>query len=88
MLKFRSVSSIVIAPAKTGSDVSRRIVVIKILHENKFIWMRLIDFCRIVMIVVMKLIDEMIDDAPAIWSEKIDISIALLLWNIEFDSGG
>ena len=35
VLKFRSVSSIVIAPARTGSDRINSIVVTRILHENR-----------------------------------------------------
>lgn len=36
----------------------------------------------------MKLIDEMIDEIPAMWSEKINKSTELELWNSLADRGG
>jgi hypothetical protein len=65
VLKFRSVNSIVIAPANTGSDRSKRIVVIMIDQINKGIRSNDIIFGRILRIVVMKLIAPKIDDTPA-----------------------
>lgn len=64
VLKFRSVRSIVIAPAKTGRDKRRRIVVIKIDHTNKGNCSNLIFF--ILVIVQIKLMELKIEDIPAI----------------------
>lgn len=74
MLKFRSVNNIVIAPAKTGNDKRRRIVVINTDQTNKGIRSIVIPKERMLIMVVMKLIEPKIDDAPAKWSEKIAIS--------------
>jgi len=65
VLKFRSVKSIVIAPASTGRDSSSKIVVIKILHKNRGVRSNVIIFGRIFIIVVMKLIAPKIDEIPA-----------------------
>jgi hypothetical protein len=71
VLRFRSVRSIVIAPASTGSDRSRRITVITTAHTNRGIRSRRSPFHRIFTTVVMKLIAPKIDDAPAKCREKI-----------------
>lgn len=71
MLKFRSVSSIVIAPASTGRDSSRRMAVIITDHTNSGMESRFIDSGRMFKIVVMKLMAPRIEDAPARWSLKI-----------------
>lgn len=76
VLKFRSVSNIVIAPAKTGSERSRRIVVVNTDHTNKGIRSILISLGRIFIIVVIKLIEPRILEAPAKWREKIAKSTA------------
>lgn len=75
VFKLRSVSNIVIAPARTGSESKRRMAVIRIdqtsrgiLSIVKFLWCML-------MIVEIKLIAPKIDDIPAICKEKIDRSI-------------
>jgi hypothetical protein len=65
VLKFRSVKSIVIAPANTGRDKSKRIVVIKTDHTNKGICSHFILLGRIFIIVEIKLIEPKIDDTPA-----------------------
>lgn len=88
VLKFRSVSSIVIAPASTGNDINNRMAVISTDHTNRGICSNVIDFIFRFMIVVMKLIAPRIDDTPAKWREKIAISTATPLWNIWFDRGG
>jgi hypothetical protein len=64
-LKFRSVKSIVIAPARTGKERSKRIVVIKMDQTNKGICSIFIIKGRILIIVQMKLIAPMIEEAPA-----------------------
>lgn len=65
VLRFRSVSSIVIAPAKTGRDNSRRIAVKNTLQTNKGVWSQVIPGVRILMIVVMKFTAPKIEEAPA-----------------------
>jgi len=55
----------VIAPAKTGRDRSRRIDVIKTDQINKGIWSHVIPGVRILIMVVIKLIAPKIDDIPA-----------------------
>ena len=62
---FRSVKSIVIAPAKTGRDRSNRIVVKIIDHTNRGVFDSIIDFGRILTAVEIKLIAPKIDEAPA-----------------------
>jgi len=71
VLKFRSVSNIVIAPANTGKESSNKIAVINtdqtkrgIRSNDKFIG-------RMLIIVVIKLIAPKIEDAPAKCKEKI-----------------
>lgn len=64
-MKFRSVRSIVIAPARTGSDRSRRMAVINTDHTNRGTRSNVMVYERIFMIVVMKLIAPRIDEAPA-----------------------
>jgi len=64
----------VIAPARTGSDSSRRIIVNIIDHTNNGIRSIDIPFDRIFMMVLIKLILLMIDDAPARCKEKIAMS--------------
>src|SRR6187401_1238309 len=69
--KLRSVSSIVIAPASTGSDNSSRNTVTRIDHTNSGILCSVMPGARMLKIVVMKLIAPMIEPAPARCSEKI-----------------
>lgn len=63
--------SIVIAPANTGRERSRRIAVINTDQTNKGIWSILIPNERILITVVIKLTAPRIDDTPAKWREKI-----------------
>lgn len=65
VLKFRSVSNIVIAPAKTGRESSRRIAVINTDQTKSGIFSNLIVFRRRFIIVVVKLIAPRIEDTPA-----------------------
>jgi hypothetical protein len=53
------------APARTGSDKRRRIVVIITDHTNKGIRSKVIPFDRILMAVVMKFTDPRIEEIPA-----------------------
>lgn len=71
VFRFRSVSSIVSAPARTGRDNRRRTVVITTPHTNRGIRSTRIPCHRILKTVVMKLIDPRIEDTPARWREKM-----------------
>lgn len=71
MFKFRSVSSIVIPAANTGSERSRRTAVMSTDHTNKGVWYWVMAGGFILMIVVIKLIAPRIEDTPARWREKI-----------------
>jgi hypothetical protein len=64
-LIFRSVSSIVIAPANTGRDKRRRTTVIKTAHTNKGIFSNSYFFNRILEIVVIKFKAPRIEEIPA-----------------------
>jgi len=65
VLRFRSVKSIVIAPASTGSDNNSRTAVTKIDQTNKFERSIYNPGCLILIIVTIKLIAPIIDEAPA-----------------------
>ena len=71
MFMFRSVRSIVIAPANTGRDRSRRIAVIFTPQTNRGTDSKCIPLGRIFITVVIKLIEPKIDDTPAKCIEKI-----------------
>lgn len=88
MFIFRSVNSIVIAPAKTGKDNKSKIAVIKTAQTNKEILSISIPIGRILIIVEIKLIAPKIEDTPARWSLKIAISTDAPLWEIFDDKGG
>jgi len=68
---FRSVRSIVMAPANTGNERRSRMVVSRIDHTNRGIRSMVMPGARIFRIVVMKLIEAMMEEAPARWREKI-----------------
>jgi hypothetical protein len=65
VLRFRSVSSIVIAPARTGKERRSSKAVIPTDQTNNGIRSRDILAARILIIVVIKLIAPKIDEAPA-----------------------
>ena len=65
MLKLRSVSSIVIAPAKTGSDSRSSTAVMKIAQQNSGSLCRVIPGCRMFNIVVIKFMAPSIELIPA-----------------------
>lgn len=73
---FRSVSSIVMAPANTGSEITNRTVVSSTLQIKRGKRSKDIKEFRIFMIVEMKLIEPRIDLAPAKCKEKIAKSTA------------
>jgi hypothetical protein len=66
----------VIAPARTGSDSKSRKAVTNTDHTNNGILCIVMPGVLIFKIVVIKLIAPRIDDAPAMWSDKIAKSIA------------
>ena len=70
VLKFRSVKSIVIAPARTGNARSNSTAVNKTLHTNRGMY----GLLRILAIVVIKLIEPKILLTPAKCREKMDKS--------------
>ena len=65
VLRFRSVRSIVMAPAKTGRDRRRSTTVITTAHTNRGIRSRRNPCHRILITVVIKLTAPRMDDAPA-----------------------
>jgi len=65
VFKFRSVRSIVMAPANTGSERRRRRAVIPTDQTNKGIRSKVILGVRILIMVVIKLIAPRMDLAPA-----------------------
>jgi len=85
---FRSVKSIVIAPAKTGSDNNSRNAVTKTDHTNKGSRSKDMPGVRILIIVVMKFIEAKMEEAPARCSEKIAKSTDPPAWAILLDRGG
>jgi len=85
---FRSVKSIVIAPAKTGKEITSRIVVNRTLQINKGSRSNEVKEFRMLIIVEMKLIEPRMDLAPAKWREKIAKSTASPLCPNLLDSGG
>ena len=71
VFKFRSVKSIVIAPARTGSLRSNKMAVKNTDHTNKGIRSIVIPVARILMTVVIKLTAPRIEETPARCKEKI-----------------
>lgn len=65
VFRFRSVSSIVIAPAKTGRDSRSKITVTTIAQQNRVIRSNSIREFRIFVTVHKKLMAPRIDDTPA-----------------------
>lgn len=88
VLIFRSVRSIVIAPAKTGRESRRRTAVIFTLQTNRGIRSKTIPLARMLIIVVMKLIEARMEDTPARCREKIVMSTDGPEWEMLAASGG
>jgi hypothetical protein len=82
VLKFRSVNSIVIAPANTGRESNNKKAVMKTDHTNKGIFSNDIDFDRMLIIVVIKLMAPRIEEMPAKCKDKILKSTAPPGWAI------
>lgn len=80
--------SIVIAPASTGSERSRRRAVIKIAQARRGVRIITIFSARMLIIVVMKLIDPKMDEIPARCREKIARSTEGPLCEIFDERGG
>lgn len=80
MFRFRSVNSIVIPAASTGSERSRRTAVMSTDHTNRGVWYWVIAGGFILMIVVMKLIAPRMEDTPARCREKIVRSTDAPAW--------
>lgn len=88
VLRFRSVRSMVIAPANTGRERRRRTVVMTTDQVNRGISSRRRSLTRILDTVAIKLIDPRIDEAPAKWREKIARSTGGPAWARFLDRGG
>lgn len=88
VFRFRSVRSIVMAPARTGRDSRRRIVVTISDHTNSGMRSAEQPLGRIFRAVVIKLIDPRIEDTPARCKEKMARSTEGPLWDVAPDSGG
>lgn len=87
--KLRSVSNIVIAPARTGRDVINKTevtakaqIIRGIRSRDNFL------VVREQMMVVRKLIEPRIEEIPAMCSEKIAKSTEIPEWNLMSDRGG
>jgi hypothetical protein len=65
VLKFLSVSNIVIAPANTGKDNNNKNAVIKTAHTKRGVRFAVIPGARMLVIVTIKLIAPNIDETPA-----------------------
>ena len=87
-MRFRSVKSIVIAPANTGRLSSNNTAVITTDQTNKGTRSNLSPFERILITVVIKFNAPMIDETPAKWSEKIARSTEGPAWAILLARGG
>jgi len=65
VFKFRSVKSIVIAPARTGRERRRRIAVRKTDQTKRGVWSQDSPGVRILIMVVIKFTAPKIEEAPA-----------------------
>lgn len=88
VLRFRSVSSIVMPAARTGSDRRRRTAVIRTAHTKRGVW-----YCEMaggfmLIVVVIKLMAPRIEEIPAKWREKIVKSTDAPAWARLLARGG
>lgn len=88
VLKFLSVRSMVIAPAKTGRDNNNRKAVINTDHTNKGSLSKVIPGALILKIVVIKFTAPMIEEIPAQWRLNIAKSTEPPEWVCGPDRGG
>lgn len=79
VFKFRSVNSMVIAPANTGRERRSKIAVMSTDHTNRGTVSNFMLMGRIFKMVVMKLMAPKIEEAPAKCKEKIVMSMAGVL---------
>lgn len=85
---FRSVRSIVIAPARTGRDRRSKKAVTKTDQTNRGSRSKDIPGVRMLIIVVIKFMEARIEEAPARWREKIARSTDPPACAIFLDRGG
>lgn len=78
----------VIAPARTGRDSNRRIAVSKTDHTNSGVLSIVMFLVRILIIVVIKLADPRIEEAPARCKEKMAKSTEAPAWAMFAARGG
>jgi hypothetical protein len=71
VFRFRSVRSIVMAPANTGKDSNNKIAVIKTDQTNRGIRSKVIPSDRMLITVVIKFTAPKIEEIPAKCKEKI-----------------
>ena len=88
VLNWRSVNNMVIAPARTGKERTKRTEVIKTDQRKSGMRNKVIPFGRIFRIVTIILIDPIIDDAPARCMLKIAKSTDGPACPLRLDSGG
>jgi hypothetical protein len=87
-LRFRSVKSIVIAPAKTGRERRSNTAVINTDQAKSGIRSKIIPNARRLPRVLIKFTAPKIELTPAKWREKIAKSTDLPAWAIFLDRGG
>lgn len=88
VFKFRSVNNMVMPPARTGRDRSRRIVVITRDQTKRGIRSAVNPLGRMLRAVVIKLIEPRMEETPARWREKIARSTEGPLWQMFAARGG
>ena len=71
VFKFRSVRSIVMAPARTGRERRRRTVVMTTAQTNSGVRSGFMPSIRIFKTVLIKLMEPRMEEAPAKWREKM-----------------
>ena len=80
VFRFRSVKSIVMPAASTGSDRRRSTAVMRTAHTNRGVWYWVIPGGFMLIMVVMKLMAPRIEETPARWREKIVRSTDAPAW--------
>lgn len=88
MFKFRSVKSIVIAPAKTGRENNNKKEVTNIDQIKRGKRSKIRPENRIIKTVVIKLIELRIEETPPKCREKIARSTEKSVWKMIEDKGG
>lgn len=88
VFRFRSVKSMVIAPARTGRDKSNKIAVKNTDQTNKGVRSQVIPAERMLIMVVIKLTAPRIELAPAKCKLKIERSTEAPAWAIPAERGG